>query len=96
MVLSLQCLLYVVELHWVTAAGPNNVFEGRMDLTALYKELNYKKKKEIEKKGRKNPKHCNFPIAKSLPFALISLLYLLDQNTRLFLAHVFKPLNESI
>lgn len=53
MVLSLQCLLYVVELHWVTAAGTNNVFEGRMDLTALYKELNYKKKKKLKKKAEK-------------------------------------------
>lgn len=40
------------------AAGPNDVFEGRMNLTALYKEQIYmgKKKKKKEKKAGKKKK----------------------------------------
>lgn len=37
-------VLYVVELHWMIEAGQNDVFEGKMDLTAPYKEQIYKKK----------------------------------------------------
>lgn len=39
-------VLYVVALHWVIAARPNDVFECRMDLTALHKEQIYKQKKK--------------------------------------------------
>lgn len=41
-------VLYVVALHWVIAAGPNDVFERRMDLTALHKEQIYKQKKKLK------------------------------------------------
>lgn len=43
-------VLYVVELHWMIAAGQNDVFEGIMDLTALYKEQIYEEKKRQGKK----------------------------------------------
>lgn len=57
LVFTAVSVLYVVELHWVIAAGPNDVFEGKMDLTALYKEQIYKeKKKRKEKAGGKKEK----------------------------------------
>lgn len=72
-------VLYVVELDWAIAARPNDVFEYRMDLTALYKEQIYKKKnRKRKKKGRGKKKQCHFPTAKSLPFALIALFLLVS------------------
>lgn len=60
-------VLYVVALHWVIAAGPNDVFERRMDLTALHKEQIYKQKKKAE-------------IKKALPFPY-SKIFALCTNT---------------
>lgn len=72
----------MVELYQVIAAGPNDVFEGRMNLTALYKEQIYmgKKKKKKEKKAGKKKKKKALPLlfSKSLPFALILLLLLVS------------------
>lgn len=48
-----------------------------MDLTTLYKEQIYKKKKR-KKKAWGKKKHCHFPTAKSLPLALIPLLLLVS------------------